>query len=62
MTNKIHIIGASFSGLACAEKLAQLLPDTQIILIDKDQSSDYIPNGLNDYLRGNITHLSQAMW
>ncbi|WP_205015701.1 NAD(P)/FAD-dependent oxidoreductase [Streptococcus porcinus] len=62
MTKKIHIIGASFSGLACAEKLAQLLPNTQIILIDKDQSPDYIPNGLNEHLRGNINHLSQAMW
>lgn len=60
--NKIHIIGASFAGMACAQKLAQLLPNKEIILIDKEQHSEYIPNGINAYLRGQISDISEAKW
>ncbi|MGT2934080.1 NAD(P)/FAD-dependent oxidoreductase [Streptococcus catagoni] len=59
---KIHIIGASFAGLACAEKLIQLRPDLQITFIDKERQSHYIPNGLNHLYRQKISELSQSTW
>lgn len=62
MTEKIHIIGASFAAIACAEQLVKLKPEVKIILIDKERKSNYLPNGLNYYLRQTITDLSQAIW
>lgn len=57
---KIHILGASFSGKACALKLAQLMPELEIILIDKEVDAQYIPNGVNDQLRGKIIDLAES--
>lgn len=62
MTEKIHIIGASFAAIACAEQLVTLKPEAEIILIDKESKSNYLPNGLNYYLRQSITDLSQSLW
>lgn len=59
---KIHIIGASFAGMACARKLATLLPNYLIVIIDKEEQSEYIPNGLNELLQQKIKHLSESTW
>lgn len=62
MTEKIHIIGASFAGMACAEKLAELKPEAEIIIIDKEKQANYMPNGLNYLYRKTISDLSQSIW
>ncbi|KHD45480.1 NAD(P)/FAD-dependent oxidoreductase [Streptococcus hongkongensis] len=59
---KIVIIGASFAGLACAKQLSKLKPDNQLIIIDRQEYSNYIPNGLNFIYRQQIDDLSQAQW
>ncbi|HEP1517375.1 TPA: FAD-dependent oxidoreductase [Streptococcus pyogenes] len=61
-TKTIHVIGASFAGLAFVDKYKDLNPDSQIILIDKESCPNYIPNGINQLFRGDIQDLSDAMW
>lgn len=61
-TKTIHIIGASFAGQAFVDKYQSLNPDCQLIVIDKEKAPNYIPNGLNQLLRGDIGNLSEAMW
>ncbi|HGD1364173.1 TPA: FAD-dependent oxidoreductase [Streptococcus agalactiae] len=58
----IVILGASFAGMTCAQKLRQLNPNWDIVLIDKEIHPDYVPNGLNWYYRHEISGLNQAMW
>lgn len=57
----IVILGASFAGMTCAQKLRQLNPNWDIVLIDKEIHPDYVPNGLNWYYRHEISGLNQAM-
>lgn len=61
-TKTIHIIGASFAGQAFVDKYQSINPDCQLIVIDKEKAPSYIPNGLNQLLRGDIGNLSEAMW
>ncbi|WMB28617.1 hypothetical protein N1496_03680 [Streptococcus didelphis] len=40
---KIHIIGASFAGLAFAKKMIALKPDIELIIIDKEKMPTIFP-------------------
>lgn len=48
---KIVIIGASFAGLSAALKVAQLYPDAEVLVLDRQDKLAYIPNSLNWGLR-----------
>ena len=57
---KVIIIGASFAGVAAALEARKNNSDTEIILLEKQPTLGYIPNGLHLYWENKISDLNSA--
>ncbi|MCC5896018.1 MAG: FAD-dependent oxidoreductase [Alkalibacterium sp.] len=57
---KVVIIGASFAGVAAALEVRKLHKDADIILLEKQATLGYIPNGLHLYWDNKINALDDA--
>ncbi|MER2173134.1 MAG: FAD-dependent oxidoreductase [Carnobacterium sp.] len=57
---KVVIIGASFAGVAAALEVRKKQSDTEIILLEKQPTLGYIPNGLHLYWENKIADLDSA--
>lgn len=57
---KVVIIGASFAGVAAALEVRKNNSDAEIILLEKQSSLGYIPNGLHLYWENKIADLDDA--
>ncbi len=50
---RIVIIGGSFAGIYAAISLRKSCPDSEIILLEKQDKIGFIPSGLNLLLKSN---------
>lgn len=57
---KVVIIGASFAGVAAALEVRKKQSDAEIILLEKQSTLGYIPNGLHLYWENRIADLDAA--
>lgn len=57
---KVVIIGASFAGVAAALEVRKKHAHAEIILLEKQSTLGYIPNGLHLYWEQKIEHLDEA--
>ncbi|ALV21529.1 FAD-dependent oxidoreductase [Carnobacterium antarcticum] len=57
---KVVIIGASFAGVAAALEVRKKQSDAEIMLLDKQSTLGYIPNGLHLYWENKIDDLESA--
>lgn len=57
---KVVIIGASFAGVAAALEVRKNNSDAEIILLEKQLTLGYIPNGLHLYWENKISDLDSA--
>ena len=57
---KVVIIGASFAGVAAALEVRKKHSDAEIILLEKQPTLGYIPNGLHLYWENKIADLDSA--
>lgn len=57
---KVVIIGASFAGIAAALEVRKKQSDAEIILLEKQPTLGYIPNGLHLYWENRISDLKDA--
>ncbi|GEK90786.1 FAD-dependent oxidoreductase [Alkalibacterium kapii] len=57
---KVVIIGASFAGVAAALETRKRHPKAKIVLLEKQTTLAYIPNGLHLYWRNEIADLNEA--
>lgn len=57
---KVVIIGASFAGVAAALEVRKKHSDAEIILLEKQTTLGYIPNGLHLYWENKISDLDSA--
>ena len=57
---KVVIIGASFAGVAAALEVRKKQSNAEIILLEKQSTIGYIPNGLHLYWDNKITDLDAA--
>lgn len=57
---KVVIIGASFAGVAAALEVRKKYFDAEIILLEKQSTLGYIPNGLHLYWENKISDLDAA--
>lgn len=57
---KVIIIGASFAGVAAALEARKNNSDAEIILLEKQPTLGYIPNGLHLYWENKISDLNSA--
>ena len=57
---KVVIIGASFAGIAAALEVRKHHTDANIVLLEKQATLAYIPNGLHLYWRNQIDDLNAA--
>ena len=57
---KVVIIGASFAGIAAALEVRKKQSDAEIILLEKQPTLGYIPNGLHLYWEKKISDLKDA--
>ncbi|WP_208559159.1 FAD-dependent oxidoreductase [Marinilactibacillus kalidii] len=57
---KVVIIGASFAGIAAALEVRKKHPQATIILLEKQTTLGYIPNGLHLYWDNKIKDLNEA--
>ena len=57
---KVVIIGASFAGVAAALEVRKKQSDAKIILLEKQLTLGYIPNGLHLYWENRIADLDSA--
>ncbi|WP_034536966.1 FAD-dependent oxidoreductase [Carnobacterium inhibens] len=57
---KVVIIGASFAGVAAALEVRKKYSDAEIILLEKQTTLGYIPNGLHLYWENKISDLDAA--
>lgn len=57
---KVVIIGASFAGVAAALEVRKKQSDAEIILLEKQSTLGYIPNGLHLYWENRIDDLDAA--
>ncbi|TVP93390.1 FAD-dependent oxidoreductase [Alkalibacterium sp.] len=57
---KVVIIGASFAGVAAALEVSNRYSDAEVILLEKQVTLGYIPNGLHLYWDKKIEHLNDA--
>lgn len=57
---KVVIIGASFAGVAAALEVRKKQSNAEIILLEKQDTLGYIPNGLHLYWENNIDDLDAA--
>ncbi len=59
---KVVIVGGSFAGIHTAMALRKLCPESEIILIEKQEKIGFIPSGINLLLKKEITKESQLYW
>ncbi|MGM0213264.1 FAD-dependent oxidoreductase [Enterococcus sp. AZ109] len=57
----IVIIGGSFAGVQAALELRRLDKKQRIVIFEKEKYLGYVPNGLNELLKGNIKKLEEAI-
>lgn len=57
---KVVIIGASFAGVAAALETRKRHPNARIVLLEKQATLAYIPNGLHLYWKKEIEDLNKA--
>lgn len=57
---KVVIIGASYAGVAAALEVRKRYEDAEIILLEKQATLGYIPNGLHLYWENSIVDLDAA--
>lgn len=57
---KVVIIGASFAGVAAALETRKRHPNARIVLLEKQATLAYIPNGLHLYWKKEIEDLNEA--
>ena len=57
---KVVIIGASYAGVAAALKVRKQHKDAEVILLEKQPTLGYIPNGLHLYWNDQIRSLDEA--
>lgn len=57
---RVVIIGASFAGVAAALEVRKHHTNAEIILLEKQETLAYIPNGLHLYWENKIDHLDDA--
>ncbi|WP_035052244.1 FAD-dependent oxidoreductase [Carnobacterium pleistocenium] len=57
---KVVIIGASYAGIAAALEVRKKQPDAEIVLLEKQATLGYIPNGLHLYWGNEINDLNAA--
>ncbi|WP_313470383.1 FAD/NAD(P)-binding oxidoreductase [Carnobacterium sp.] len=57
---KVVIIGASFAGVAAALEVRKKQSDADILLLEKQPTLGYIPNGLHLYWENRISDLKDA--
>lgn len=57
---KVVIIGASFAGVAAALEVRKKQSDAEIVLLEKQATLGYIPNGLHLYWENRISDLKEA--
>lgn len=57
---KVVIIGASFAGIAAALEVRKKQSDAEILLLEKQPTLGYIPNGLHLYWEKKISDLKDA--
>lgn len=58
----IVIVGGSFAGIHAAIYLRQLMPTSEIYLIEKQSKLGWIPSGFNLILKGKVTSEKQLSW
>lgn len=59
---RIVIIGGSFAGIYAAISLRKSCPDSEIILLEKQDKIGFIPSGLNLLLKKQLTSKEQLYW
>lgn len=59
---RIVIIGGSFAGIYAAISLRKSCPDSEIILLEKQDKIGFIPSGLNLLLKKQFTSKEQLYW
>lgn len=59
---RIVIIGGSFAGIYEAISLRKSCPDSEIILLEKQDKIGFIPSGLNLLLKKQLTSKEQLYW
>lgn len=57
---RVVIIGASFAGIAAALEVRNRHADADIVLLEKQETLGYIPNGLHLYWEKKIENLDDA--
>lgn len=57
----IIIIGGSFAGVQAALELRRLDKQQKIAIFEKEKYLGYVPNGLNQFLKGEINSLEEAV-
>ncbi|MBO1308485.1 NAD(P)/FAD-dependent oxidoreductase [Enterococcus sp. 669A] len=57
----IVIIGGSFAGVQAALELRRLNKQQKIVIYEKETYLGYVPNGLNEFLKGKINSLEEAI-
>lgn len=62
MQMNIVIVGGSFAGIHAAIYLRQLMPTSEIYLIEKQSKLGWIPSGFNLILKGKVTSEKQLSW
>ncbi len=58
----IVIVGGSFAGIHAAIYLRQLIPTSEIYLIEKQSKLGWIPSGFNLIVKGKVTSEKQLSW
>ncbi|WP_142658456.1 NAD(P)/FAD-dependent oxidoreductase [Enterococcus faecium] len=58
----IVIVGGSFAGIHAAIYLRQLIPTSEIYLIEKQSKLGWIPSGFNLIVKGKVTSEKQLFW
>lgn len=59
---RIVIIGGSFAGIYAAMSLRKSCPDSEIILLEKQEKIGFIPSGVNLFLKKEIARNEQLYW
>lgn len=57
----IIIIGGSFAGVQAALELRKLNKQQKVVIYEKEKYLGYVPNGLNQFLKGDIKSLEEAV-
>lgn len=59
---KSVIIGGSFAGIHAAMCLRKSCPDSEIVLLERQEKIGFIPSGINLFLKKEITKNEQLYW